>query len=57
MNNPENIFDHLHGMLDWLDGSLQLIILLSDWEQRRNEWVVGKFAFNWVTVCNLARNT
>ncbi len=56
MNNPENIFDHPYGKLDWLDGLLQLIILVSDWGQRRNEWVAGKLVLNWVTVCNLARN-
>lgn len=57
MNNPENIFDHPHGKLDGLDGLLQLIILVSDWGQRRNEWVAEKLVLNWVTACNLARNT
>lgn len=57
MNNPENIFDHPHGKLDGLDGLLQLIILVSDWGQRRNEWVAEKLVLNWVTPCNLACNT
>lgn len=56
MNNPENIFDHPHGKLDWLDGLLQLIILVFDWGQRRNEWA-EKLVLNWVAACNLARNT
>ena len=57
MNNPENIFGHPHGKLDGLDGLLQLIILVFDLGQRRNEWVAEKLVLDWVTTCNLARNT
>ncbi|CAH1387453.1 hypothetical protein NTGM5_610006 [Candidatus Nitrotoga sp. M5] len=52
-----NIFDHLHGKFNYLDSLLRLIILVSDWGQRRMAWVEEKLFLNWMAECNLVRNT
>jgi len=57
MNNHENIFDRPGGMIDWLDGLIHLIVVVSGWGQRRNGWVAGKLALTRVAACSLARNS